>query len=211
MLHIAAGAAFMDIIVGCLCEPQSGIKLAACQESGVRGDGSNRQHHHGCIERPILGVPCAHAHREDHAQRALLWGIAADFHPGRRLFLIAALLLLPAAGYLWVADGRPSFAIGVLAFWLVRGGLVCLPWVLMAEVLPARHFAKIALGIMFVGGVLGGAAGPLSLGLSLHIWGINAFFWVVLVEGIAVAVVASRLPGPQAAAAASRRRPGVCG
>ena len=30
----------MDIIVGCLCEPQSGIKLAACQESGVRGDGS---------------------------------------------------------------------------------------------------------------------------------------------------------------------------
>ena len=142
---------------------------------------------------------------------ALLWGIAADFHPGRRLFLIAALLLLPAAGYLWVADGRPSFAIGVLAFWLVRGGLVCLPWVLMAEVLPARHFAKIALGIMFVGGVLGGAAGPLSLGLSLHIWGINAFFWVVLVEGIAVAVVASRLPGPQAAAAASRRRPGVCG
>ena len=40
VLHIAAGAAFMDIIVGCLCEPQSGIKLAACQESGVRGDGS---------------------------------------------------------------------------------------------------------------------------------------------------------------------------
>ena len=40
VLHIAAGAAFMDIIVGCLCEPQSGIKLAACQESRVRGDGS---------------------------------------------------------------------------------------------------------------------------------------------------------------------------
>ena len=28
----------MDIIVGCLCESQSSIKLAACQESSVRGD-----------------------------------------------------------------------------------------------------------------------------------------------------------------------------
>ncbi len=129
---------------------------------------------------------------------ALLWGIAADFHPGRRLFLIAALLLLPAVGYLWVADGRPSFAIGVLAFWLVRGGLVCLPWVLMAEVLPTRHFAKIGLGIMVVGGVLGGAAGPLPWGLFLDTWGTGAFFWVVLIEGIAIAVVASRLPRPQA-------------
>ena len=39
VLHIAAGGAFIDIIVGFLCESQSGIKLAACQESSVRGDG----------------------------------------------------------------------------------------------------------------------------------------------------------------------------
>ena len=142
---------------------------------------------------------------------ALLWGIAADFYPGRRLLLLAALLLLPAAGFLWAADGRPASAIGLFAFWLVRGGLVCLPWVLMAEVLPTRHFAKIGLGIMFVGGVLGGAAGPLPWGLSLDTWGTGAFFWVVLVDGIAVAVVASRLPRPQATAAASRPRHGACG
>ena len=36
----AAGAAFMDKIVSCPCESQSGIELAACQESSGRGDGS---------------------------------------------------------------------------------------------------------------------------------------------------------------------------
>ena len=31
---------WQERVVGCLCESQSGIKLAACQESSVRGDGS---------------------------------------------------------------------------------------------------------------------------------------------------------------------------
>ena len=52
VLHIAAGAVFMDIIVGCLCEPQSGIKLAACQEFGVRGDGASK----GCRSFHPLGA-----------------------------------------------------------------------------------------------------------------------------------------------------------
>ena len=127
----------------------------------------------------------------------LLWGIAADFYPGRRLFLLAAILLLPAAGALWVLDGLQASAVGVVAFGLVRGGLVCLPWVLMAELLPTRHFAKIALGIMFVGGLLGGALGPLLWSPFLDTWGIDAVFWLVLVEGTAVAVVATRLPRPR--------------
>ena len=124
----------------------------------------------------------------------LLWGIAADFYPGRRLFLLAAILLLPAAGALWALDGLPASAVGVVVFGLVRGGLVCLPWVLMAELLPTQHFAKIALGIMFVGGLLGGALGPLLWSRFLDTWGIDVVFWLVLVEGTAVAVVAARLP-----------------
>ena len=127
----------------------------------------------------------------------LLWGIAADFYPGRRLFLLAAILLLPAAGALWALDGLPASAVGVVVFGLVRGGLVCLPWVLMAELLPTQHFAKIALGIMFVGGLLGGALGPLLWSPFLDTWGIDTVFWLVLVEGTAVAVVAARLPRPR--------------
>lgn len=34
----------------------------------------------------------------------MLWGIAAEFNPTRRLFLVAGLLQLPATGVLWVLD-----------------------------------------------------------------------------------------------------------
>ena len=37
----------------------------------------------------------------------LLWGIAADFCPLRRLFLLVGLLLLPATVALWALDGPP--------------------------------------------------------------------------------------------------------
>ena len=76
---------------------------------------------------------------------ALLWGIAADFFPGRRLLLLATLLLLPTAVALWAIDGSLALAIVFPASGLVRGGLICLPWVLMAELLPTQHFAKVAL------------------------------------------------------------------
>ena len=82
---------------------------------------------------------------------------------------------------------------------LVRGGLVCLPWVLMAELLPIRHFAKIALGVVFVGSLFGGALGPLLWGALTVAWVVNAAWWIIPVLGIALAVVASRLPRTRAA------------
>ena len=127
---------------------------------------------------------------------ALLWGIASDFYPGRRLLLIAAILLLPASGALWALDGFHAPVVGVLGLGLVLGSLVCLPWVLMAELLPTRHFAKIALGVMFVGSLFGGTIGPILWGALTDVWGANAAWWIIPVLGIALAVVASRLPRP---------------
>ena len=130
---------------------------------------------------------------------ALLWGIAADFYPTRRLLLLAALLLLTTAVAFWVTDGPFALAIVFLVSGLVRGGLICLPWVLMAELLPTQHFAKIALGITFVTGLLGGGViGFILWGLSQDIWGSERGLIVVLAEGVVLALVATRLPGPRA-------------
>ena len=129
---------------------------------------------------------------------ALVWGIAADFYPGRRLLLLAALLLLPAAGLFWALNGRLESLVAVAALGLIIGGPICLPWVLMAELLPTRHFAKIALGITLVAGWLGGAIGPMLAGFFLANGALEGLLAVVVFEGIAVAVVAILLPKPQA-------------
>ena len=129
----------------------------------------------------------------------LLWGIASDFYPVRRLILVAALLLLPTAGAVLAIDGFGTSFAGTLGLGLVRGGLVCLPWVLMADLLPIRHFAKIALGVVFVGSLFGGALGPLLWGALTDAWVVNAAWWIIPVLGIALAVVASRLPRTRAA------------
>ena len=128
----------------------------------------------------------------------LLWGIASDFYPVRRLILVAALLLLPTAGAVVAIDGFSTSIAGTLGLGLVRGGLVCLPWVLMAELLPTRHFAKIALGVMFAGSLFGGTLGPMLLGTVMDAWVTNAAWWIIPILGIALAVVASRLPRTRA-------------
>ena len=124
----------------------------------------------------------------------LLWGIASDFYPVRRLILVAALLLLPTAGAVVAIDGFSTSIAGTLGLGLVRGGLVCLPWVLMAELLPTRHFAKIALAVMFAGSLFGGTLGPMLLGTVTDVWVTNAAWWIIPVLGIVLAFVARRLP-----------------
>ena len=136
----------------------------------------------------------------------LLWGIASDFYPVRRLILVAALLLLPTAGAVLAIDGFSTSIAGTLGLGLVRGGLVCLPWVLMAELLPTRHFAKIALGVMLVGSLVGGTLGPILWGRFMDIWGTSAIFWFIPILGIVLAFVASRLPRPPERAAVSPPR-----
>ena len=135
----------------------------------------------------------------------LLWGIASDFYPARRLFLLAALLTLAALAAFWPSFGYSASAVEYLAFFLVSGGLICLPWVLMAELLPPRHFAKMALGMLFVGSFLGAGSGTTLLttvmffwGSYIVVWGADLAFWFFLTAGIILAIVASRLPGPPA-------------
>ena len=129
---------------------------------------------------------------------ALLWGIASDFFSKRLLLLIAALLLVPTAGTFWAIDGQLLLTIAITALGLVNGGVICLPWVLMAELLPTRHFAKIALGISLVGSLVGNVLGILFWGLLQNAWGGEGVLLVVIVEAIVLALVASRLQRPQA-------------
>ena len=135
----------------------------------------------------------------------LLWGIASDFYPARRLFLLAALLTLAALAAFWPFFGYSASAVEYLAFFFVSGGLICLPWLLMAELLPPRHFAKMALGMLFVGSFLGAGSGTTLLttvmffwGSYIVVWGADLAFWFFLAAGIILAIVASRLPGPPA-------------
>ena len=120
---------------------------------------------------------------------ALLWGVSADFVPVRWLLVALAVLSLPAAACLWLLDDP---AVGALFLSLVWGGLVSLTWVLMAESLPANHFAKLALAVTWVG-LLGSSLGLLYWGSALHVWGVDSFLWIILVEaGVLASVVAFR-------------------
>ena len=126
----------------------------------------------------------------------LLWGIAADFYPARRLMLVAGLLMLPAAGVLWALDSLSATAISVSLLGLAHSSLICLPWVLMANLLPNGHFAKIAVAITLVGGFLGSSIGSTTMGVAASFWSFDVVFWIVPLGGIIVAIVATRLPKP---------------
>ena len=122
---------------------------------------------------------------------ALLWGIASDFFPARRLLVILAALSLPAVGWGLLLEDPEG---GALLLSAVRGGLISLPWVLMASVLSARHFAKLALPVTFIGW-FGSGLGPVYWGSALDFWGVGAFFWIVLGEaGVLAAVGLGRYP-----------------
>ena len=121
---------------------------------------------------------------------ALLWGIASDFLPVRWLLMALAVVFLLAALSLWLPGGDGT---DVLVLALVRGGLISLPWVLMAESLPARHFAKLALAVSWVGSQ-GGALSLLYGTLSLYVWGGDSFPWIVIVEVCALAAVVAFRP-----------------
>ena len=126
---------------------------------------------------------------------ALLWGAASDFIPVRWLLIGLAFLSLPAAACLWLLDDP---AVGVLFLSLVWGGLVSLPWVLMAESLPANHVAKLALVVAGVVGWLGGSLGLFYWGWGLSVLGVDSFVCIVLVSvGVLAAVVALRPRVPQ--------------
>ena len=121
---------------------------------------------------------------------ALAWGVASDFVPVRWLLIALAVLSLPAAAWVGMIDDPGA---GAYLLLLVRGGLISLPWVLAAELLPKRHFAKLALAIILLR-TLGGSLGSFYLGGVMFVWGAGAFVWIALIESIVLATVVSFRP-----------------
>ena len=122
---------------------------------------------------------------------ALLWEISADFFPVRWLLIGVAVLSILTAACWWLTGGQ---AAGLLLLSLILGGLISLPWVLLAESLPVNHFAKLALGITWVG-LLGGTLGPTYWVWALGVWYKDAFFWIVVAEMAVLVGVVACLPG----------------
>ena len=132
------------------------------------------------------------------AAGVLVWGIASDTFSVRLVLLLTALLLLLGAGAYLAAGGPPAVAVGLLAIGLARGGLICLPWILMAELLPTRNFAKLALPVHYVGGV----SGALLTGFAATVISDSnnlPLLWIILVEGVALLILAILLPKQRAA------------
>ena len=121
---------------------------------------------------------------------SLVWGAAADFFSVRWLLIALAALSLPAAALVWLLDDPVA---GALLLSLVRGGLISLPWVLMAALLPKRHFAKLALAIALLG-VLGRSLGSLYQGAAMPVWGPGSFIWIALIQSIVLAAVVAWRP-----------------
>ena len=128
----------------------------------------------------------------------LLWGIASDFIAVRRLFSLTAIALILGTGVHWVAGDLPVSIVGIVATRFASGGLICLPWVLMADMLPTRHFAKLSLPVLLVGGLL---TTVLSAFVLVPLYFAERFvpvFSAIVIEGIALAVVATLLPRTRA-------------
>ena len=121
---------------------------------------------------------------------ALAWGAASDFLPVRWLLIALAVFSLPAAGWVWLSDDPGA---GGYLLLLVRGGLISLPWVLMADLLPKQHFAKFAL-VMILLGTLGGSLGSFYLGGVMFVWGAGSFIWIALIESCILAAVVAWRP-----------------
>ena len=118
---------------------------------------------------------------------ALLWGMAADYLPARLLLIALAALSLLAGLSLRLPGGDGT---DLLILSVVRGGLVSLPWALMADYLPMRHFAKLALAITWVGSVgtslvlLVESLGFFYWGWTPGVWGEDLFILIVVVEAV---------------------------
>ena len=121
---------------------------------------------------------------------ALAWGAAADIVSVRSLLIALAVLALPAAA--WVGSVN-DWGGGALLLSFVRGGLISLPWLLVADLLPKRHFGKLALAIILLG-KLGGSLGSIYLGGVMFVWGAGAFIWIALIESCILAAVVSWHP-----------------
>ena len=116
---------------------------------------------------------------------ALVWGAASDFLSVRWLLITLAALSLPAAAWVWLSDDPGA---GVYLLLLVQGGLISLPWVLVADLLPKQHFGKFALAMILLG-TLGGGLGPTYRGAVLGVWGVGPFVWIALIESCVLAAV----------------------
>ena len=121
---------------------------------------------------------------------ALAWGVAADLVSIRLLFIAVAVLSLPAAAWVGLVSDVGG---GALLLSFVRGGLISLPWVLAADLLPKRHFAKLALAITLLG-TLGGWLGLLYWGAALGSQDAASFIWITLIESIVLAAVVAWRP-----------------
>ena len=128
----------------------------------------------------------------------LLWGTASDYITVRRLFLLTALVLIIGTGIQWVAGDFPVSIVGIVMLSLASGGLICLPWILMADMLPTRNFAKLSLIVSIVGGLPAAAIGPTVLYPLYFAERFIPIFSIITFEGIALAIVARLLPRPRA-------------
>ena len=126
------------------------------------------------------------------AAGVLLWGVASDFFALRRWLLLTAILFVLGAGGVWVFGSPLGPTFPLLAVGLARGGLVCLPLILMAELLPTRHFAKLALLIQFVSIATVGIPSGLLL-VALHDT-VPLISWALVLEAFALAILAAFLP-----------------
>ena len=128
----------------------------------------------------------------------LLWGAASDFIAVRRLISLTAIVFILGTGVHWVADELPVSIVGIVATRMASGGLICLPWVLMADMLPTRHFAKLSFLVLFVGGQLAAGVSAFVVFPLYYAERSVPVFSAIAIEGIALAIVATLLPRPRA-------------
>ncbi|MDA0799468.1 MAG: hypothetical protein O2884_12480 [Chloroflexi bacterium] len=71
-----------------------------------------------------------------------------------------------------------------------------LPWILLAEHFPTRHFAKPGLIITIPSTILSSLLGPLAAGLTMDHWGLEGLAFVLMALSLTAAILAWRFPRP---------------
>ena len=126
---------------------------------------------------------------------ALLWGIASDVVPARRLIPAASAMVMASIVSFSFLEGSTAGLLGMqlLGLGLGLGAAVSLPWVLLADHVGIRYFATLGLGVSSVGRLISFPV-PLAAGYALDGWGATGAGALLAAFALALALASFRAP-----------------
>jgi MFS family permease len=125
---------------------------------------------------------------------ALAIGIASDRIPLRRLLIATSLAAIILATITSMASGPIASPALVIAFGVVQGGFLVLPWLFLVEHFPVRRFATLAIILTFLAPVVGSFAIPPLAAVLISKWDITGGAFMLIALSLLAVALSTRFP-----------------